>query len=267
MKILFSTIVMVGALSVLTLESAAKDKKPKATPVSCGATISAPGNYFLSGDCTGAGIKISASNVTLDLKRHTLTGTSPGSGIDVFNVSRVNITGPGTITNYTFGVFFTNVRNSVVENLSVKATLKGIILRNSSGNEIRENQANNHLFTGIELFGCTDNEIEENELTGNGLGILLNNSSGNEIKENETNGNESVGIELDNGSNDNEVKDNEANGNERGIYLDNGCVDNEIEENTALNNAFGDLFDQNLNCDNNAWEDNTFNTANKPCID
>jgi parallel beta-helix repeat protein len=291
LKTLLSTILLAGVLGMFPVASAAKDKKPKATPVTCGATISTPGNYFLSGDCTGAGIKISASKVTLDLKRHTLTGTGTGTGIEVFNnVSKVNITGRGTITNYTFGVFLSNIRNSVVEDLTINANLVGISLSNSSGNEIRGNRANNHQIHGIRLFGSNDNEIEENEVNGNNGGIFLSNSSGNEIEENEANLNEVAGIELDNGSNDNEVEENETSGNDYGIALvdSNGnaikeneasgnvfvgislstlSLDNEIEENTALNNGSVDLRDDNVNCDNNAWEDNTFGTANQPCIE
>ena len=44
-------------------------------------------------------------------------------------------------------------------------------------------------------------------------------------------------------------------------------IDNKIEDNTALNNGVEDMHDDNLNCDNNEWEDNKFNTANQTCID
>lgn len=292
-KTLFSTILLAGVLGVFVMETAAKDKKPKATAVTCGSTISAPGNYFLSGNCAGAGITITASKVTLDLKRHTMTGLGSGDGISASNVSRVNIIGPGTITNFEEGVIFIQIRNCLVENVTVIGNLSGITFGDSSGSRIRKNRANDNADQGISLFGSTDNEIEENEANRNGDGIFLKGSSGNGIGENEANNNGSNGILLDD-SNDNEVEENETNGNQSGIalassnrneikeneanensfigiglftFLFGPSVDNEIEENTALNNTSNDLFDENLDCDNNEWEDNRFNTANQPCID
>lgn len=287
-KTLFSTILLAGVLGVFVMETAAKDKKPKGTPVTCGDTISVPGNYFLAADCTGAGITISASRVTLSLKGHTMTGTA-GGGISLFNVSRVNIIGSGTINFPLGGIFFNNVHNSVIEKLSVMGSLIGIQLVNSTGNDIRKNDVNDNQTRGIGLFGSTDNQIEENELSGNDVGIFLNNtSSDNQVEDNEANGND-VGIEV--AGFENKVEDNEANGNDYGIFVgqnangneieenetnDNNrygiflaanAIANEIEENTALNNTTEDLHDTNVNCDNNEWEDNRFNTANQPCID
>jgi hypothetical protein len=45
-----------------------------ATTVSCGSTISTAGSYALAADCSGAGVTITASDVTLSLNGHTMTG-------------------------------------------------------------------------------------------------------------------------------------------------------------------------------------------------
>ena len=49
--------------------------------VSCGSTISTAGSYALGADCSGAGITITASDVTLSLNGHTMTGTGGGEGV------------------------------------------------------------------------------------------------------------------------------------------------------------------------------------------
>lgn len=323
LRTLFSTILMAGMLSMFAIDAAAKDKKPKATAVTCGDTISAPGNYFLAADCIGDGITITASKVTLDLKGHTMSPpcvfifcNPSGPGISVSNVSKVNIIGPGTISSFTSGIAFDNVRNSVVKKVTATGNDDaGISLFQSSGNKIEENHANFD-DTGIKLEGSRDNEIKENEATGNRFGITLDQSNDNEIEENQVNDNENEGIILS-ASRNNEIKENEANGADLGIHLissndnhiegnqantnvlagialssssgneieenetnGNGTATvsgrgirlidstaNKIEGNTALNNSSDDLSDDQANCDNNQWEDNTFVTANQPCID
>jgi hypothetical protein len=46
---------LAGVLSVLVVTAPAAASPPKA--VTCGDTITAPGNYFLASDCSGDGIK------------------------------------------------------------------------------------------------------------------------------------------------------------------------------------------------------------------
>jgi parallel beta-helix repeat protein len=273
-KILFSTISMFAVLGVFAVESAARNKKPKATPVSCGATINKPGNYFVtsttSPNCdVPGGITINASNVTLNLKGHIFVGSGlTGAGISASNVSNVKIIGPGFLTLYEKGVNFNNVRNSIIEDVTVLTNIYGIFLHLSRRNEIQENEADGNFSAGIFLQDADDNEVKENNVFGNGVGIELISSNGNEIEENQANNNSSGGISLSDNSSGNEIEENEANGNIAvGISIDDGSTDNEVEENTAFGNDLGtDLLDGNLDCDDNEWEDNDFGDANQPCI-
>src|SRR3989442_1504179 len=92
-------ILLAGVLSAIA--GVAQAEGPP-TAVTCGSAITAPGQYFLAGDCTGAGITITASDVHLKLMGHTMTASLPfiPDGITASNVSNVHIEGPGIITNY-----------------------------------------------------------------------------------------------------------------------------------------------------------------------
>src|SRR5213593_2130526 len=100
-----SGILLVGVVSAIAV--AAQAAGPP-TPVTCGSVIAAPGQYFLAGDCMGAGITITASDVHLKLMGHTMTGPG-GNGLLALNVSHVHIEGPGMITGYFEGIRFNSV--------------------------------------------------------------------------------------------------------------------------------------------------------------
>jgi len=106
-----SALVLAGALGALGGFASAASA---ATTVSCGSTIDAAGSYALAADCSGLGITITASNVTLNLDGHTMTGTGAGtgggSGVFVTDrggpISDVTIQGPGKVSGYDAGVQF-----------------------------------------------------------------------------------------------------------------------------------------------------------------
>jgi parallel beta-helix repeat protein len=201
------------------------------TTVSCGATISAPGQYYLGADCTGAGIVINdASDVDLKLDGHTLNGGEfRAVGIFVRDfpapVSGVRIEGPGTITGYSFGVIVggsgPGVSDSQVRDLMVTNGSAGIFVRvDVRGNRITHNAVNDNMREGIDVQG-TGNELDANT----------------------------------------------ASGNRRGIFVEAGATGNKLHGNTALGNSpSDDLFDGNPGCDSNHWDGNHFATANQSCI-
>jgi parallel beta-helix repeat protein len=228
-KRLSRLILLTGLVAVASIGSALA--KPP-TPVTAGSIITAPGEYYLAGDCTGPGITILASNVHLMLNGHTMTGLRFNhSGVEVEGASNVHIEGPGTITNFFEGIQFGDdegaqssaVSNSHVEQVTcVNNTDAGIVLRASNNNHV-----NNSVFSG----------------NGGGIGLILNSS-------------------------DNHVDNNEADSNSfYGIAVAIGSTGNHINGNTALDNRFLDLLDENPNCDDNQWNGNEFDTANMPCID
>lgn len=85
--------------------------------------------------------------------------------------------------------------------------------------------------------------------------------TGNQLKSNTTNGNGQVGINGGGGGG-HTIKDNTTNGNGvLGIIIPGGSVGNSVKGNTAQGNVIVDLIDDNANCDNNVWLNNTFNTS------
>lgn len=90
--------------------------------ISCGQTITE--NTTLNSDLTcppgtTSAIVIGASNVTLDLGGHAISGYAPGTG--VFSVSQEDITvRNGTIEGFNDGVFIIDTQRAIFENLTVR---------------------------------------------------------------------------------------------------------------------------------------------------
>src|SRR3712207_5840058 len=65
------------------------------TPISAlPITITQPGSYYLTGNLTGAdGIRVSASNVTIDLNGFTIQGTGGATSVGIYRTTtQTNIT-------------------------------------------------------------------------------------------------------------------------------------------------------------------------------
>src|SRR5438045_2204370 len=85
--------------------------------------------YKLREDCSGKGITIASSDVTLDLARHTMTGTgaSGNFGIYAVDVGNVRIVGPGVIKKYYEGMLLAEVSGISVGNVTIrKSTALGV---------------------------------------------------------------------------------------------------------------------------------------------
>lgn len=248
-----------------------------ATAVSCGSTISAPGKYFLAANCSGPGIAINASNVTLKLKGHTMTGPGTGdigvAGVETFHTTRVNILGPGTITNYGFGVALDQgVTHSTVGGITANNNAAAIFIATvgTNDNTIRNNTADHNANSGMVIDG-SGTSIHGNTVNNNsGEGFDVE-GDGNAIRGNIADNNGDNGIVVN--ANSNTLNGNTTDNNSSdGIFVNGpnpplpGATNNTIRGNTALGNSSDDLFDGNPGCDSNRWNGNTFNTANQPCI-
>ncbi len=159
--------------------------------VTCGDKITAPGDYWLSSDCKGDGIEITASDVHLFMNGHTLTSAKQyeKKGISVFNAANVAIIGPGKITAYSPGIFFDSVKNSKVLGISSAYNAEGIHLYGSS--------------TGNRIVG---NYTYQNCSNGSGIG---ENTSNNHVEANAANYNR-TGISVKSASTENEIRNNIA---------------------------------------------------------
>jgi len=235
------------AAGVLVLAFGGPASAAPSTAVTCGSTITAPGEYFLAGDCAGAGITITASDVHLMLEGHIMTGAALDVGITATGVSNVHIEGPGTITNYSFGVALSSVSQSLVEEVTATANLED----------------------GFNQFQGSDNRYDRLTAADDQRGIVLEATSNNDVLRSTTNGN-SVGINLVNVGRGNKIVANEASGNgNAGISVgpvSPGADRNQFHGNTALGNVGFDLLDLNVGCDGNNWAGNRFESANQSCI-
>jgi len=167
--------------------------------VSCGDTISSPGIYYLAGDCSGGsnfdGIKITASNVKLFLRGHTMTGLSstncsPAScrGINVSGTSNVAVVGPGTITNYYIGMNFEFSSGAEAEFLKALGNSFGTYLYSSRGITVWRS-----ILAGNSEVGAVDNgngnRLLGNDVSRNGVYGIEIYSTGDRIASNNAYGN------------------------------------------------------------------------------
>ena len=280
--------VMVSSLGILTALLVALPWTGQAAPpvsINSCTTISTPGHYELVADLTSftTCIRITASHVHLKLNGHTITGPFAGvdgtQGIQVVGVTKVDIEGPGVITNFGRGIDFEGVDFSEVKGVTSTGNFHGIVVQRdfvtpnldnlSEKNWFRGNTSTGNAHHGFTLNGTSENNFVNNTASNNGeSGIFLFNGTGNQVKVNTTNGNGTGGIIAVGGgaSTGHSITDNTAIGNNVGIRLENGSTGNSVKGNTAQSNSL-DLRDDNTNCDNNVWMNNIFTSKNQACIE
>lgn len=209
------------------------------------AILSSRNNRLLGNQATNngpfAGIGL-YSNVDNDHPRQT-TGVSSGNVVD----------GNSMVANVT-------TRAGVVNNAATEAD--GMRLEpGTSGNLVINNHFARNGLDGVSLFnGANNNTLRNNSMDANGL---------------RTSARRGNGINLFGGANNNLIERNRvARNSDNGISV--GSQNNRIRNNVALQNSAlpplnaavptFDLRDTNLNCDNNQWVGNRFNTRNMACI-
>lgn len=136
--------------------------------VQCGDVLStANESYKLTTDlnCVGTGITINASGVRLDLHGHTLSGNNTGSGI-VVNASNASIVSSannnlsGTVQHFADGIDLANVSNVEINGITVNNNSNyGIYLSSSNSNSIKASNVKNTGEKGIYLVNSGNNSI------------------------------------------------------------------------------------------------------------
>jgi parallel beta-helix repeat protein len=251
-----------GALSIVVGVGQAAAAPP--TAVTCGSTIVAKGQYYLAADCGGAGITITASQVHLKLEGHTMSG--PGlAGISASGVSKLYVEGPGTITNYNFGMLLDQVDDSHVAQVTMTADIFGVRLTRSHNDQFNDDVATDG---GLGFQQAASSGIHYVDVTAsnNNAGFGISGGSTATHIDGSTANSNIYGLRIQNSS-DIHVDGSTANGNFfYGIWVQSGATGNDIHGNTALGNSVFDLNDDNPNCDSSKWDGNQFNTANQPCI-
>jgi parallel beta-helix repeat protein len=234
----------------------------------CGTVISRPGHYFLANDltqCPGAGISITVSSVSIDLRGHIIqvAGGTSASAIDApggdNGLRNLEIAGPGTLTGGLTGINFGNVHNSRVHDVTM--------VQNSFGMAVNSGD-----FTSDSTAAATvsaNNEIFDNVITANnGHGITVNGGNRNLFFRNNVSGNNNgaAGLLLF-AAQDNFAHDNTADANGGwGIYIAAQGSGNRVEHNTAIGNGNADLNDQNGDCTHNTWAADSFVSNSPACI-
>ena len=288
------TLVLLAALSITLLWASPAKAGTTITQSTCPVVITQPGDYTLGtnvGPCAPGvdGIIIAASNVTLHLNRHTISGTAisgtcnSSNGIHVmgtsslFPLTLVRVLGTGTITNFGTGFLAENSAGSYVKFVTVTAncpptdpTSFGFhIVASSSqwkleGNVVREPGDNS---AGIVLrTGANDCDLVRNNVND----TISVNSNNNNVINNTANDNVD-GIFVT--GNNNEIHANTTNNNsDHGLWLSQNMISgtfasgNNISGNTSLGNPIFDMEDDSANCGTNKWRGNKFKTANMSCI-
>ncbi len=189
----------IGAIDILSLVPGGNESGVDVGDIQFGSAfavvIQHPGSYFLSEDFTagsGIAIEIRSSDVTLDLRGHTLNGRGGkrGVGVAVSSASNVSVLN-GKIQNFGIGVQVTGSTNVRVSGLQVDGedlggappeVEIGIMLVDSRGVWVRDNLIS-ETFLGIFVRGASGaNRIENNLIAGlqNGeLAICYNPAPGN----------------------------------------------------------------------------------------
>jgi parallel beta-helix repeat protein len=187
----------------------------------CGYLIRAAGKYRLAADlgpCAGDGIDIRTSNVTLDLDGHAIigAGNGNGAGIDVEiggpQATGINIAGHGSIQKFAYGVLLLNVANSDVHDNHIAANgnsgssdAGGLQIAGGTGNRVHDNTIDSNQPLGIVLFNTSNQQVQDNKVNGNyNSGIRIEaGSTGNVVANNVAEGNLGYDLQDDNTGCDN----------------------------------------------------------------
>lgn len=239
-----------GALVALTFVVSPIGPAGAAPP--CGSTITS--SIALDADigpCPNGGLRVTASNITIDLRGRRIFGTGQpgdGTGVHLFRVSNVTVKN-GTVSNFDMGVAIEGGTNNTVTFVTARDNIgsnttnggDGIAILSSTNNKILDNSTiNNGALSGIGVYSVPDSAHPRN--TGGP-------ASGNLIQRNQVLNNiasrfgdvtttDNDGIRVEPNSPDNFILDNTVVGNGLdGIVLFVGSNNNVIRGNSVHRNG------------------------------
>jgi len=152
----------------------------KARAANCGDIITS--DFTLTNDltCTGHGLIIGASGITIDGGNHTITGDGDFGDYGINNFGgwdNITIKNFANITNFGVGIYFNGSTGSTIQNNTTNLNrYHGIYLVSSSSNTLTNNTANANS-AGIFFSGSSSNNLTSNTIDSNYWGIYLNSSS------------------------------------------------------------------------------------------
>lgn len=242
-----AAVALLGGLGVLGAATPAAQARTAAT---CGATLSSPGTYLLTADCSGSGITIASGGVTLKLNGHSIAaGATPSDdGILVDDsagpLSGVTVQGPGTISGFSTGIDIgvwdgAGVSGSTFAGVEVDNAGDGIWLEGGASGDTINRSTLQDDFYGIVLdTGSSENTLVHNTGgQGGAIGIiLLPGTSGNTVNNNDLTSPTATGIAVLGGASGNTINNNVV---------------------ATATGGFS-LFDGNQDCGSDVWRHNTF---------
>jgi parallel beta-helix repeat protein len=159
--------------------------------------------------------------------------------------------------------------NRLVNNQALNNSGHGFRLEGNGKHQLINNRAEGNAQEGFRL-DSDDNSLINNVGSNNGdEGFRARNGAGNSVINNRAKGNgatnDEAGFRIQSVENlllNNTAVENVGDG----ILLQESAESNEVAHNTAHNNGDTDLVDENLDCDNNDWFENKYDTRNQDCI-
>lgn len=222
----------------------------------CGGTITE--DLMLDQDltCTGVGITVGASDITIWLNGHTISGPGDAmdpaiSGILVTGATGVSILGPGTVIGFFAGVRIVTSSDILVKGITGSGSHEAAIrLEGSTGVRIVENELAGGGHDAIQLRLSHGNVIAGNVATATdptGCDINLVSSNGNLVKRNSLSAAGTSGIQLTRlgtnpPSSDNNIMENEIRDNNHGVRSFQGATNNLVRSNHIVGNTNGISF-------------------------
>lgn len=198
----------VGAVGLATLLIAAPSGAGRsAAAVECGDRLTNSVVLTKNLHCSGDGLVIGASNVTIALHGHTISGANGGTGIQLVDGSEVEpwfdglkVLGPGRIEGFGIGVRIDPMpggsRGHVIRGITIAANSAGVLLSNVRDMTVSNNRIQRNGWYGINAFSA-DATVEDNDISFNGMfGIVAQEDGPRIIRRNRVVGNGATGIRV-----------------------------------------------------------------------
>jgi parallel beta-helix repeat protein len=184
--------------------------------------------------CVDGGLMVGASNITVDLNGHTISGLGEGDGINMANVTGVTVLG-GKVANFEVGIHLAGVTNTHVWDTQLSGNSDASVWAElSSNNKFRRMSMTQNGDGGFRLIGSHKNRIAgstiavasdsgimleglsshnrlvRNNVTLAGEGIKVEGGTGNRVFRNTTSRNGGAGIEVSSEAVATRVRENKA---------------------------------------------------------
>jgi len=199
-------------------------------------------------DCPAEGLVVAAANVKIDLNGHTIDGKGRGTGISVLSGHhKVAIVGNGTIRQFATGIaagngtvhtirhpdlqqvdqgiYWTNVSDSLIEQVTITPQFNGITLDSANGNLLVDNNVERAISEAIWIRAGSDNELWGNQMLGNHTAFAISGGHRNRFEHNSVFDN-AIGVIIAKGdasivgpANSNWIIGNKIYNNTQGIFI------------------------------------------------